>query len=89
MSRAEPEHDLARGLEGKEIRLKNNTTTSLSRAASMDSQFHESNALAGKYRQYGDWSRQKPTCMVRRCDVFAWKSGPSDYLDNRRKLTSF
>ena len=54
MSRAEAEHGLARGLEGKEIRLKNNTTTSLSRAASMDSQFHESNALAGKDRQWGD-----------------------------------
>ena len=63
MSRAEPEHDLARGLEGKEIRLKNNTTTPLSRAASMDSQFHESNALAGKDRRrrsYRIWGRERP-----------------------------
>jgi hypothetical protein len=43
MSRAELEHALARVLEGKEIRLKNNKL--LSRAASSRLQFHESKRI--------------------------------------------
>jgi hypothetical protein len=60
MTRAEPEHVLARGLEGKKIRLKNNK---LRLSAALHRAIHNSisqNALAGYLRQAAGVYKSSP-----------------------------
>jgi hypothetical protein len=76
MSRAELEHALARVLEGKEIRLKNNKLTS---SAALHRAVHNStsqNALAGYLRRYTLTDPEQPKCSSPVRKPIRAKGGP-------------